>query len=121
MKNGTEVTLNLSSNVIGDFNDDTNFPDILLLTNTQLSKIHKTFANSSTTNTIFLKTQLSKMSQLGGISGKLLRPLIKTGLPLIKTVLMLLAKSFCGTILVQLQHQQWMQLFKRKILCQEQH
>ena len=33
-KNVFEVTLNLSSNVTGDFNDETNFPHKLLLTNT---------------------------------------------------------------------------------------
>ena len=31
MKKGTEVTLNLSSNVIGDSNDEINFPYKLLL------------------------------------------------------------------------------------------
>ena len=35
IKNGTEATLKLSSNVIGDFNDETNFQHKLLLTNTQ--------------------------------------------------------------------------------------
>ena len=34
IKNGTEVTLNLSSNVVGDSNDENNFPHKLLLTNT---------------------------------------------------------------------------------------
>ena len=34
IKNGTEVTLNLSSNVIGNFIDGYNFPHKLLLTNT---------------------------------------------------------------------------------------
>ena len=33
IKNGTEVNLNPSSNVIGDSNDETNFPHKLLLTN----------------------------------------------------------------------------------------
>ena len=33
MKNGTEVTLKLSSNVVGDSNDENNFPRNLLLTN----------------------------------------------------------------------------------------
>ena len=33
-KNGTEVTLKLSSNVIGDSIDDNNFPHKLLITNT---------------------------------------------------------------------------------------
>ena len=34
IKNGTEVTLNLSSNLIGSSNDQTNFPHKLLLTST---------------------------------------------------------------------------------------
>ena len=34
IKNGTEVTLNLSSNVIGDPNNGTYFPHKLLLTDT---------------------------------------------------------------------------------------
>ena len=41
IKNGTEVTLNLSSNLIGTSNDETNFPHKLLLTDTQVSKIRK--------------------------------------------------------------------------------
>ena len=39
------------------------------------------------------KTQLSKMIQSGGFLGKLLGPLLKTGLPLIKNVITLLIKS----------------------------
>ena len=35
IKNGTEGTLNLSSNVNGNSNDGTNFPHKLLLTNAQ--------------------------------------------------------------------------------------
>ena len=65
-KNGTEVTLNLSSNAIGDSNDETNFPHKLLLTNTQVSRIHKFFANGSSADIKISKTQLSKMVQLGG-------------------------------------------------------
>ena len=34
IKNGNEVTLNLSSNVISNSNNETNFPHKLLLTNT---------------------------------------------------------------------------------------
>ena len=34
IKNGTEVTLKISSNVVGDSNDENNFPHKLLLTNT---------------------------------------------------------------------------------------
>ena len=35
VKSGSEVTLNLSSNVIGNSNDETNFLQRILLTNTQ--------------------------------------------------------------------------------------
>ena len=36
IRNGTEVTLNLSSNMIGSSNDETNFPHNLLSTDTQV-------------------------------------------------------------------------------------
>ena len=39
------------------------------------------------------KTQLAKMIQLGGLLGRLLGQLLKTGLPLIKTVIQPLFKS----------------------------
>ena len=39
IKNGTEVTLNLSSNLIGNSNDETNFPHKLILTDTKSFKI----------------------------------------------------------------------------------
>ena len=39
VKNSTEATLNLSSNVIGDFNDETNFPHKLLLTGSKHFRI----------------------------------------------------------------------------------
>ena len=41
IKNGTEVTLKLSSNVVGDSNDENNFLHKLLLTNTLITKLHK--------------------------------------------------------------------------------
>ena len=41
IKNGAEVTLKLSSNVLGDSNDENNFPHKLLLTNTRVSKLRK--------------------------------------------------------------------------------
>ena len=39
MKNGAEITLNLSSNLVGNSNDETNFPYKLTVTNTQVLKI----------------------------------------------------------------------------------
>ena len=37
IENGTELTLNISSNLIRNYDDETNFPHKLLLTNTQLT------------------------------------------------------------------------------------
>ena len=50
IKNGTEVTLKLSSNVAGDSKNDNNFPHKLLLTNIQVSRSRKAFANRSSAN-----------------------------------------------------------------------
>ena len=41
IKNGTEVTLKLSSNVVRDSNDENNFPHKLLLTNTKFQSFLK--------------------------------------------------------------------------------
>ena len=67
IKNGTEVTFNFSSNEVGDSNDETNFPHKLLLTNTHVSRLLKVFANGSSANVKFSKTQLSKMVQIGSV------------------------------------------------------
>ena len=93
IKNENEVILRLSSNMIGDSNDKANFPHELLLTDRQVSSIRKAFANNSSINIKLSKTQLSKMIQSGGFLGRLLGPLLKTGLPLISNVIKPLAKS----------------------------
>ena len=77
--------------MIGD--NETNFPRQLLLTNRQVANICKAFANNSSIDIKLPKTQLSKMIQSGGFLGRLLGPLLKTGLPLIKNVIKPLAKS----------------------------
>ena len=93
IKNKNDVVIRLSPNMIVDSNDKTNFPHELLLTDRQVSSIRKAFANNSSVDIKFSKTQLSKMIQSGGFLGKLLGPLLKTGLPLIKNVITPLAKS----------------------------
>ena len=93
IKNENDIVIRLSLNMIGDSNDKGNFPHELLLTNRQVSSIRKAFANNSSVDIKFSKTQLSKMIQSGGFLGKLLAPLFKTGLPLIKNVITPLAKS----------------------------
>ena len=62
IKNGTEVILKISSNVVRDSSvvDENNFPHRLLLTNTQVSRLHKAFANDSPANVKLSKTQLHK-------------------------------------------------------------
>ena len=86
IKNGTEVTLNLSSNVIGDSNDETtSFPHKLLT--------RQLFAKNSSANIKLSKSQLSKMVHLRGFLVKLLEPLLKTGFYLMKNVFKPLAKS----------------------------
>ena len=49
IKNETEAVLRLSSNMIGNSNDETNFLYKLLLTNTQVANLRKAFANKSST------------------------------------------------------------------------
>ena len=79
--------------MVGNSNDNTNFPHELLLTNRQVANIGKAFAKNPSIDIKLSKTQLSKMIQSGGFLGRLLSPLLKTGLPLTKNVIKPLAKS----------------------------
>ena len=93
IKNETDVVLRISSNMVGNSNDNTNFPHELLLTNRQVANIRKAFAKNTSIDIKLSKTQLSKMIQSGGFLDRLLGPLLKTGLPLIKNVIKPLANS----------------------------
>ena len=93
IKNKTKVILRLSSNMIGNTDDKINFPHKSLLTNRQVANLRKAFADKSSTDIKLSKTQISKMIQSGGFLGRLLGPLLKTGLPLMKNVIKPLAKS----------------------------
>ena len=64
-----------------------------MITNRQVTKLRKAFANYLSTDIKLSKTELFKMMQLGGFLGRLLGPLLKTGLPLMKSVIQPLAKS----------------------------
>ena len=90
IKNETEVVLRLSSNMIGD--NETSFPHNFLLTDRQVSNPLKAFANHLSADVKLSKTQSSKMIHSGGFLGRLISPLLKTGLPLIKNVIKPLAK-----------------------------
>ena len=79
IKNGTQVTINLLTNAVGDSNDKTNFLRKLLLTDRQISRMCKAFENRSSGNTKLLKTQLQEIKQLGGFLGKIWGSLLKSG------------------------------------------
>ena len=81
--------MKLPSDVVGDSNDENNFPYKLLSTETQVSKLQK---NDSSANIKFSKTYLHRIRQSEGSLGRLLGPLLKIGLPLIRNVLKPLAK-----------------------------
>ena len=88
IKNKTDVVLRLSSNLIGNSDDETNFTHKLLLTNRQVGNLGKLLLAKHTSTDIKLsKTQLSKMIQSGGFIGRVLEPLLRTGLPLMKSVI----------------------------------
>ena len=64
----------------------------MFLTNTQVSKFGKVFANNTSADKKVSKTLLRKIVQSGGFLGSLLGPLLKPGLPLIGNVLKPLPK-----------------------------
>ena len=66
---------------------------IKYVTNRQVSNLRKSFANHLSADIKLSKTQLSKMIQSRGFLGRLLGPLLKTGLPLTKNAIKPLPKS----------------------------
>ena len=87
------MIVNKIADKIASVSKKNNFPRQLLLTNRQLSDLRKSFSINSSIDIKLSKTQLSKMIQSGGFLGRLLGPLLKTGLPRIKYVIKPLAKS----------------------------
>ena len=73
------------SNMIGNSDDETNFPHKLLLTNRQVANIRKAFANHTSTDIKLSKSQLTKMQKCRFL--RFLAPLSKSGLPLLKSVI----------------------------------
>ena len=93
IKNENEVILRISSNTIGNSDDETNFLYKSLLTIRQVSNLQKAFANNLSANIKPSKAELFKIIQSGGFLGSFLGLLLKTGLLLLKNVLQTLAKS----------------------------
>ena len=67
-------------------------PHELLLTTRQKAKLRNSFNNNMSIDLKLSRAQISKIFQFGGFFGRLLCPLLKTGLPLIKNVIKPLAK-----------------------------
>ena len=78
--------------MVGNSDDETNFSHEFLLTNRQVANLRKVFANYLSPDVKLLKIQLSKMVQSGELLGRLLGPLLKTGLQLMKNIIKPLAK-----------------------------
>ena len=64
-----------------------NLPHKLLLTTRQITKLRNNIENNLQTDIKLSKAQISKIIQPGGFLGKLLGPLLKTGLSLLKSVI----------------------------------
>ena len=104
IKTETDVVLRLSCNIIGNSDDEINFPHKLLLTNRQVANLCKAFANYLSTVIKLSKTQLSKMQS--GVFSNFLRPLTKIGLlflknsakPLFKNVLLPLGLTTASSV-----------------------
>ena len=82
------MILRLASNVIGNSEDEPNFYHKLLLTNRQVANLRKTFSNHASIYIRFSKAQLTKMQKEGFL--EFLMPLLKSGLPLLKSVIEIL-------------------------------
>ena len=60
IKNETDVVLRLSSNMIGNSDDNTNFPHELLLTNRQVASLRKAFVKNTSTDIMYQKLNYQK-------------------------------------------------------------
>ena len=68
IKNENDVVLRISSNMVGNSNDNTNFPHELLLTNRQVENIRKAFTNHLSTDIKLSKSSIIKNDTIRRIS-----------------------------------------------------
>ena len=78
--------------MIGNSDDETNFPHKLLLTDRQVARLPKAFVNNSHASAKLSKTHISNIIQFGGFFRRILEPL-KVRLPLMKNIIKPLTKS----------------------------
>ena len=82
VKNKLRTTLRMNARM---FNRN-DLPHELLLTTTQTTKVRNAIENNMPTDIKLSKAPISKIIQSGEFLGKILGPLLKTGLPLLKSV-----------------------------------
>ena len=85
IKNEIDAVLRLSSNMIDNSDDETNFPHKLLLTNRQVANLCRAFANHTSSDIKLSKAQLTEIQKDGFL--RFLPPLLKPRLPLLKSVI----------------------------------
>ena len=83
VKNNKGATLRMNARI---FNGN-NLAHELLLTTRQTTKLRNAIENNLQTDIKLPKARISKIIQSGGFLGKILGPLLKTGLPLLKSVI----------------------------------
>ena len=79
VKNKQGATLRMNIKIF----EGNNLPHEILITARQTTKLRNTFKSNMSTDIKLSETQVN-LIQSGGFLGKLLGPLLKTGLPLIK-------------------------------------
>ena len=87
-KTGTTIRINFKM-----FNGN-GLPHELLLTTRQKAKLRNSFNNNISTDLKLSRAQIFKIIQSGGFLGRLLGPLLKIGLPLIKNIIKPCLKVF---------------------------
>ena len=80
VKDKTGTTLRMSLKMFAE----NELPHELLLTTRQKTKLRNSYNNNMSNDLKLSKAQISKIIQSGRFLGRLLAPLLKTGLPLIK-------------------------------------
>ena len=83
LKNKERTTLRMNARMFSG----NNLPHELFLTQRQITKLRNNIENNLQTDIKLSKAEISKIIQSGELLGKLLGPLLKTGLPLLKSVI----------------------------------
>ena len=83
VKNKQGTTLRMNARML----NGNNLPHELFLTTRQTTKLRNAIENNMLTDIKLSKPQISKIIQSGEFLGKILGPLLKTGLPLLKSII----------------------------------